>query len=360
MYHIITPLTCTFAVGSTKRMGGVPGGVGIHAVRATDVERTVEIPRRVAEEMLVKHYKEVLEGLPDGEVARLFEEEIVSEGLEDKKVDGRGAVKDFPVDGRGVMKDFPVDVLGQKVVEEQEGGLEKGDETSRLLSQQSEGQGAVVPEYWDAGGFLSVDPKDVALPVMGVGVVVIGVALMYKLISTLSSSGNGSTPVKSAVDKAALDPHGGDARNVVLGGQSGGDPNPAVHAQGENAGKGGAPPSSPGGILWQRKETSPTVMDVVTSNETNDLWRVPMNDLKRNDGMMEEYNGLTLGDQQVSGRNVQESRRDGSEIINTPLESKRGLEKTKILDNAESIAVPHPYSQRLQRMQPRRPSSQSS
>jgi hypothetical protein len=325
-------LSYTLAIGSTRKG---TGGVVVHAHRASDVERTVEIPRRVAEEMLVKHYREVLEGLPDGEVARLFEEEIVSEGFQEKKVDGGG------------MRDFPVDVvLGQNVLEEGEqeeeqevqGRVEKGDETSALLSQQSEGRAAVVHEYWDAGGFLSVDPKDVALPVMGVGVVVIGVALMYKLISTLSSSGNGSVPVDEKVVESR-------------------DVSPAVE-KGEN-GLNDAPPSPPVGILWQRKEISPPRgVDSITNNETNDLWRVPMNDLRRSDGG-EEYTASSLDDEHVSsGRDVQESRRDNSENIYNTIESKRGMEKTKILDNAESIAVPHPHSQlRVQRMQTRRPSS---
>jgi hypothetical protein len=88
------------------------------------------------------------------------------------------------------------------------------------------------------------------------------------------------------------------------------------------------------------------------------LWRVPMNDLRRSDGG-EEYTASSLDDEHVSsGRDVQESRRDNSENIYNTIESKRGMEKTKILDNAESIAVPHPHSQlRVQRMQTRRPSS---
>jgi hypothetical protein len=182
---------------------------------AADSSGRVTISRRRVESMLVDAYREKLSGMTDAELSRLFESEVLREfpsgsilgggekvGETAGETAGEAAGEAAGLDTRGWSSGsaVPAGVAEVKdVVVEGEVGASSGSRdaeaeagTGVITSESmgtSSGVGSVV-EAVVARVFGEVrDPKEVAVPVMGTGALVLGVALMYRLISTLSVGG---------------------------------------------------------------------------------------------------------------------------------------------------------------------------
>jgi hypothetical protein len=315
----------------------------------------VTIRRHTAEGLLVDAYRDTLSRMSDQDLSRLFETEILKDFPEDSILlkSSSGSVS-----GSGLLEAKRKDAVGEPTTSPEMLLQSSENETPSLPPQQKraeEGdeQGStpgkpIVDENLISRLLANVqDPKDIAVPVMGTGVLVLGVAAMYKLISSLSNVG----------DK--------DAQKIDDG--EGGLPGTAV--------KQGLPPpaedpytmyeqtSQPGGIIWQRREeTSATGVDA-----QEDPWRVPLDGSGNNDESravdrwdsndvdperdLDTQNVSTQGDasQSTSSNNAKSNER------NTRHESKNKINKNNskkkkmmmamnndVLDNAESITSNFP------------------
>lgn len=199
----------------------------------------VTISRRRVESMLVDAYRDKLAGMTDGEVSRLFEMEvlkafptgsILGKGEFDANNDANMESTQGREKSTGDMR-AKSDLSGGRVAESSSAGTTSGDavedETGLLLRTSGKrtkevtgeknsdvvgeeggdnnsnrlggGRGLAGTGFSDGllGGIVSKmfgdvqDPKEVAVPLMGTGALVLGVALMYRLISTLSSGNDG-------------------------------------------------------------------------------------------------------------------------------------------------------------------------
>ena len=216
---------------------------------STDTSGRVTISRRRVESMLVDAYREKLSGMTDAELSRLFESEVLREfpsasilggGEAGGEVVGKAggevvgkAGGDKTREGSSGDSSVRAGVANGGVGGSSSGGLSVGTaaETAPEMETRAEvtvglraserlgGEAAAggVMEALVARVFGDVrDPKEVAVPIMGAGALVLGVALMYKLISTLSMGGGqgragagegGEVRVGEGLPPPAVDPY---------------------------------------------------------------------------------------------------------------------------------------------------------
>jgi len=267
--------------------------------------RMVTIPRRIAETALIDEYKDMLREMSDEDIARLFEEEILMK-------------RPHVAPTQQVLKEFPTEnVLGKSLEKEERIvspssvplPMEDADETALLLQGGDDKKDdSMVPQIHDAilnrifeGGLLGMQgrSKDLAAPIMGTGALVVGVALMYTLISTLSG-GRGeerSTPEEAPPPQL----------------EKQFDPSTDPYTMYNTA-------AGAGEIIWQRQEEDGnTVKQKVLIDE--DPWRTPMSDA----------NTQQLDTPVKSNGSIPIGKR-------TQIENKRPPPLDQILDNAESIS----------------------
>ena len=168
-----------------------PRDIGEARAQPAASDGRVTIPRRRAESMLVDAYREKLAAMSDVEVSHLFEREVLKEFPGDVILGVRGQ--------EALPSSTSSTAAGAASPSPSSGGSMPGvgnDETASLLRMQGreESSGLTSKPDGNAGLLEKVfggiqDPKEVAVPVMGAGALVLGVALMYKLISTLSNGG---------------------------------------------------------------------------------------------------------------------------------------------------------------------------
>lgn len=301
-------------------------------------ERTVPIPRWVAEKMLVERYRDMLSTMSDEDVAKLFEQQGVG-------------LKEFPQglvgnndtttnkDDDDVQRSSNTSNIEEEkksnmvVVESRDAGAfppasseivrggEEEDETAALLGEREDGLATNrrVDRVEEDGGvsalLQNVDSKNVALIAMGTGGLVLGTSLMYMLISTLSGSA-ASTKSSSESFPRKIE----SEKKEDVGEQRNGDEPASIppdpYTMYTTATTGGSPDSE-GGVIWERKEKPPA---------TQDLWRVPMEDLKSPQAEDETRRGEVAAEQ----RDVRHAKRPPA--------------FEDILDNAESISVGHKKS----------------
>ena len=323
---------------------GMPGPdvAGLHGMvvlqSVGQQERTVPIPRWVAEKMLVERYKDMLSTMSDAEVAKLFEQEGVGlkefpQGLVGR--DNASSMEETSRDGRDV-----VDTRDDGAIASSSGATtaspslsppsplppslsppspavvgrgEEEDETAALLEEGQNGLGEAGDRARISSLLQYVDSKDIALIAMGTGGLVLGTALMYILISTLSSSsakGPPSSPDSSPKSiEQKEDAREGQQRNGEETASSVPDPY-TMYAAAQST-------DTEGGVIWERRENSPAPQD---------LWRVPMEDLRS----PQLENGS-------STEEVAPEQRDARQ-------AKRPPAFEDILDNAESISITHSKS----------------
>lgn len=300
-------------------------------------ERTVPIPRWVAEKMLVERYKDMLSNMSDEDVAKLFEQQGVGlkefpqglvgdtnaqrsnsniEKMKDKMIVAERRDAGVPPAASGDASPSPDASLSPSAIVR---GGEEEDETAALLGERQDDRLVDGEEGVQFSALLRfVDSKDVALIAMGTGGLVLGTALMYMLISTLSGSAgsaestseSSSRKIENKSDKKEEDAGEVQQRNgeeTVMG-----IPDPyTMYTTGRS-------PDSEGGVIWERKEKP---------QATRDLWRVPMEDLRSPQSEDEPRQGEVVGGEQRDVRHA-----------------KRPPAFEDILDNAESISVGHKKS----------------
>eukprot|EP00889_Picochlorum_renovo_P001930 jgi/Picre1/28960/NNA_004354.t1 len=272
-------------------------------------ERTVPIPRWVAEKMLVERYRDMLSTMSDEDVAKLFEQQGVG------------------------LKEFPQGLVGNNdTTTTNDDDVQRSSNNSNIEEKKSN---MVVVESRDAGASPSpassesvrggeeedetahsllqnVDSKNVALIAMGTGGLVLGTALMYMLISTLSGSA-ASTKSSSESFPGKMESEKKEDAGEQRNGEEPASIPPDPYTMYTTATTGGSPDSE-GGVIWERKEKPPA---------TQDLWRVPMEDLKSPQAEDEPRRGEVAAEQ----RDVRHAKRPPA--------------FEDILDNAESISVGH-------------------
>ncbi len=229
---------------------------------AAGVSGRVTISRPRVEAMLVDAYREKLSGMTDAELSGLFESEVLREfpsgsvlgGVVGERVgerageraeergggraEGRAGDRKGVGAGAGSGASYGSGDAGAEVRPGVDGGLEPF------------GSGTVAGGYGGAMEALVArvfgdvrDPKEVALPVMGTGALVLGVALMYRLISTLSVG---------AIQGQGQGRAGGEAVDRTGSGREPLPPLPPVadpYTRYDSVGT--------GEVIWQRQERSP-------------------------------------------------------------------------------------------------------
>ncbi|WPT15075.1 hypothetical protein PSENEW3_00003016 [Picochlorum sp. SENEW3] len=302
-------------------------------------ERTVPIPRWVAEKMLVERYRDMLSTMSDEDVAKLFEQQGVGlkefpQGLVGNN-DSTTTNKDDDVQRSSNNSNIEEKKSNMVVVESRDagasppasseivrgGGGEEEDETAALLGEREDGLATNrrVDRVEEGGGvsalLQNVDSKNVALIAMGTGGLVLGTALMYMLISTLSGSAASTKRSSESFPRKIESEKKEDAGEQRNGNETASIP-PDPYTMYTTVTTGGSPDSE-GGVIWERKEKSPA---------TQDLWRVPMEDLKSPQAEDEPRRGEVAAEQ----RDVRHAKRPPA--------------FEDILDNAESISVGHKKS----------------
>ncbi|KAI8104732.1 hypothetical protein M9434_003285 [Picochlorum sp. BPE23] len=301
-------------------------------------ERTVPIPRWVAEKMLVERYRDMLSTMSDEDVAKLFEQQGVGlkefpQGLVGNN-DTTTTTKDDDDDVQRNSNNSTIEEEKKSnmvVVESRDAGAspspasseivpggEEEDETAALLGEREDGldTNRRVDRVEDGGGvsalLQNVDSKNVALIAMGTGGLVLGTALMYMLISTLSGSAASTKSSSESFPRKIESEKKEDAGEQRNGEEPASIP-PDPYTMYTTATTGGSPDSE-GGVIWERKEKPPA---------TQDLWRVPMEDLKSPQTEDEPRRGEVAAEQ----RDVRHAKRPPA--------------FEDILDNAESISIGH-------------------
>ena len=268
--------------------------------------RTVAIPRRIAEAALVDDYKESLRGMSDEDIAKLFEEEILIKRSQVSSA--QQVLKEFP--SSDVLDDSPVKEERLNSSPSTSLSIENTDETALLLQGGEDvDDNSMAPQYTNAvlntlfeKGLRGIQgrAKDLAVPIMGSGALVLGVALMYTLISTLSG---GKGDLRSEPEEAPPEQ-----------GQPGYDPSTDPYTMYNTT-------AGTGEVIWQRKEEERN--DVREKDIDEDPWRIPMSDANSE---QEDPPVRQTKDVQVSvGKRMQ-------------IENKRPPPLDQILDNAESIS----------------------
>lgn len=286
------------AVGAVQAVVEQRRGDGIASTGAG--AGRVTIPRRRAESMLVDAYREKLAGMTDAEVSRLFEIEVLKEfpsgellspGGGDRRTDRDGGDRELERErerererGDGRRRDEPSSVspspapmtatTRQQKGPQPPGETERVDETASLLGmQRSDDKTGTEAPSPSTNPITSLfgdvqDPKDVAVPVMGTGALVLGVALIYKLISTLSGRTGGEEQTAGGVAAGNTD---GNGTSVPLP-PPGQDPY-LMYEQSDGQGE----------VIWQRQGDAgdPRPLErrapSTTATTTEDPWRTPMN-----------------------------------------------------------------------------------
>lgn len=297
--------------------------------------RTVTIPRQMAENALVEEYKERLHDMSDGDIAGLFEEEIVAKRSRGSSASARSSTRDFPTE----------DILGSSNVmssaqEEQSADApyvkdtDIKDETAMLLRGKEgayaspSNDDAQNKGQYDLGllkGIMGSDrllewatrrSKDLAVPIMGAGALVLGVALLYTRLVSMFSHGN------TYAENGGRDRQG-TSSDVMLDGQ--GQQESSIDRNSDPYTRYTASAGT-GEILWKRQEQNDEIhlnKQQVSSRKNEgdeDPWRTPMQGV-----MMEDSPDMVGPDTRV------------------PIENKRPKTSiNQILDNAESISTSLP------------------
>lgn len=277
--------------------------------------RTVTIPRRIAENALIEEYREKLRGMSDEDIARLFEEDILVMRSNVNTV--RQVLKEFPAEEVLRPSNSPKEQEEQKLSSSSTPfPIEDMDETALLLQGGDDDHAAVADadtslqrvqelfgRIFDNGLVgISGTSKDLAVPIMGTGALVLGVALMYALISTLSNvkGDESSAPEEASTDleEQPFDPSS-DPYTMYNGTVGTGE------------------------VIWQRKEEDgESARQQPQRDLDEDPWRTPMNDVK------------PLSNSSISSS----ENTEGASSKRTQLENKRPPPLDQILDNAESIS----------------------
>lgn len=297
--------------------------------------RTVTIPRRIAENALVSMYKKALRGMSDEEISRLFEEEIVvtraNADLGD--IGMENAMRDFPTED---ILESSIEIQKQEDVGSESTSTRAPgtsykvddtdiqDETAQLLQNtgekgpdmdQNDGQSqnyfevifnTIMKDRLVAGK----DPKELAVPIMGTGALVLGVALMYKLISTISvGDTQESTMPSSSLSKDGME----TPKRLEDTFDRENDPYTLYNTA-----------AGTGGVIWERKEENDEFVAPLNNVERNtideDPWRIPMN------------NGKQESSKEVSGESPSPTKQEHQE------HKRSQVNLEQILDNAESIS----------------------